>query len=418
MIQTPSKHIYPITTVILGMTSLFLPALWVFGLPLSAWGEPARLYSLLAMGVVSLSTLYSIGRFSLFLSYLGVRHILFTFLFYDTIVLGIIGIFHLAYSIYYLSYASFLLLLSLFILAYLKNHPKKVGIGYIPIGDEETFAHLPKFNGIKWYPLTDPASFDTHKMEVVMADFNADLKDEWLQFLADCALKHIPVYNSNHLLALLTGRLKITHLYENNLGTLLPSKQYATVKRILDTTLILLTLPFTLPVMLITALFIFLESPGNVFFLQTRIGQGGKPFTMYKFRSMCTTSEIKGPQMTAENDARITRVGKFIRKTRLDELPQLLNVLRGEMSLIGPRPEQPSFVASFKKVIPFYDYRHIIRPGVSGWSHVCQGYCADTESIRERLEYDFYYIKNYSFSLDLLILFKTLKTMATGFGAR
>ncbi len=161
-----------------------------------------------------------------------------------------------------------------------------------------------------------------------------------------------------------------------------------------------------------------LESRGGVFFLQERVGQGGVPFTMYKFRSMCQDSEKDGSQFAQANDMRVTRVGKFIRKTRIDELPQFYNVLKGEMSLIGPRPEQKKFVDEFNKQIPFYNYRHIVKPGISGWAQVVHGYAANAEDTRIKLEHDFYYIKNFSFSMDLLILFKTIQTMLTGFGAR
>ena len=122
--------------------------------------------------------------------------------------------------------------------------------------------------------------------------------------------------------------------------------------------------------------------------------------------------------MAQLGDSRVTRIGNIIRKTRIDELPQFWNILKGDMSLIGPRPEQKVFVDQFIQEIPFYDYRHIVRPGISGWAQVTHGYAADTEQTQIKIEHDFYYIKHFSFSLDVLILFKTLKTMLTGFGAR
>ncbi|WP_063226678.1 sugar transferase, partial [Psychrobacter phenylpyruvicus] len=138
-------------------------------------------------------------------------------------------------------------------------------------------------------------------------------------------------------------------------------------------------------------------------------------FQVYKFRSMREKAE---EVLTTENDNRITRVGKFIRKTRIDELPQFINVIKGEMSLIGPRAEFLDFAVELEKEVPFFNYRHIVKPGISGWAQVNQGYATGPEETKIKIEYDFYYIKHISFSLDLLIFFKTIHTMLTGFGAR
>ena len=169
---------------------------------------------------------------------------------------------------------------------------------------------------------------------------------------------------------------------------------------------------------MLTAIAIRLESPGKVIFVQERVGQGGRLFKIYKFRSMRFDAEKHGAQLAQQNDARITRVGKFIRKTRIDELPQFINVLKGDMSLIGPRPEQLGFVKEFEKTIPFYNYRHIVKPGISGWAQVTQGYASNEDETALKVQYDFYYIKHISFALDVLIVLKTIQTMLTGFGAR
>ncbi len=168
--------------------------------------------------------------------------------------------------------------------------------------------------------------------------------------------------------------------------------------------------------MIITSLLIVIESRGRVFFLQERVGQEGKLFTMYKFRSMYSGTATD--KTTGDEDERITKVGKFIRKTRIDELPQFLNVLKGEMSLIGPRAEFYEFAEEYETKIPFYNYRHIVKPGISGWAQVVQGYVTGADETKIKLEYDFYYIKNFSFSMDLLIFFKTIETIFTGFGAK
>ena len=133
---------------------------------------------------------------------------------------------------------------------------------------------------------------------------------------------------------------------------------------------------------------------------------------------MCKDSEKNGAQFASAGDMRVTRIGKFIRKTRIDELPQFFNVLKGDMSLIGPRPEQKVFVDKFEEQIPFYSYRHIVKPGISGWAQVVHGYAAGIDDTQVKIEHDFYYIKHFSLWLDILIMFKTLKTMITGFGAR
>ena len=170
--------------------------------------------------------------------------------------------------------------------------------------------------------------------------------------------------------------------------------------------------------MLITGIVIKLESDGPMFFIQERVGQGNKDFKVYKLRSMCKDSEKDGAQFAQADDMRITRVGHFIRKTRLDEIPQFINVLKGDMSLIGPRPEQRAFVNQFEEEIPFYSYRHVVKPGITGWAQVVHGYAADADDTRVKIEHDFYYIKHFSLWLDILIVVKTIRTILTGFGAR
>ena len=196
------------------------------------------------------------------------------------------------------------------------------------------------------------------------------------------------------------------------------SYKYLTTKRFMDLTAIALVLPLALLIALITAIAIKLESPGKVFFWQKRVGMNGKVFNMLKFRSMTSDSEAKGSQFAQSNDMRVTRVGKFIRKFRVDEIPQLWNVLRGEMSIIGPRPEQESFVEEFNKSIPNYSLRHTVMPGITGLAQTEQGYVADAEATITKLEYDLYYIKNMSLWTDAQITLKTIYTILTGFGAR
>ncbi len=254
------------------------------------------------------------------------------------------------------------------------------------------------------------------RYDAVVADFEClDQKTE--RFLTRCALNRVAVYDAKPVYESFSGRVKINRMSENNIGSLLPTPMYERVKLLMDWVIVLLTLPIVIPVCLVTAVLIRLESPGPIIYCQTRVGQGNRPFTIYKFRSMRFDREAP-QQFAGENDPRITKFGKIIRKLRIDELPQFLNVIKGEMSLIGPRPEQPAFVEEFDHRIPFYSYRHVVKPGITGWAQVRHGYAADADATQVKIEHDFYYIKNCSLYLDLMVVFLTVKTMLTGFGAR
>ena len=189
-------------------------------------------------------------------------------------------------------------------------------------------------------------------------------------------------------------------------------------KRSIDLLFSLSLLIVTLPILIMAILLIRLESRGNAIFTQQRVGRGSVPFTLYKLRSMASNADISGAQFASHNDTRITKLGAILRRTRIDELPQLYNVMKGDMSLIGPRPEQVTFAAEFSQSIPNYDLRHIVKPGITGWAQVTQGYAAGEEETVEKLKYDLFYIKHLSVQLDLLVIFKTIKTVFTGFGSR
>ncbi|MGB8508832.1 MAG: TIGR03013 family XrtA/PEP-CTERM system glycosyltransferase [Pyrinomonadaceae bacterium] len=173
----------------------------------------------------------------------------------------------------------------------------------------------------------------------------------------------------------------------------------------------------SLPIALLTVLLIKLESPGPVFYRQERVGKSGRPFTVNKFRSMRVDAERNGPVWASKDgDARVTRVGRVIRKIRVDEIPQFWNILKGEMNFVGPRPERPHFVRQLAEEIPFYDQRHLIPPGLTGWAQIKYPYGASIEDARQKLQYDLYYIKNQSLVLDVVILFETVKTILFGRG--
>lgn len=190
------------------------------------------------------------------------------------------------------------------------------------------------------------------------------------------------------------------------------------MKRVFDIVVSAVLLLLTMPVSALTAALIRLESPGAILYRQERVGLNGRPFLITKFRSMRVDAEKEGPQWAQAKDSRVTRVGAFIRRTRIDEIPQVLNVLKGEMSFIGPRPERPVFVDGLRSAIAYYDERHRMKPGITGWAQVNYPYGASVEDARRKLGYDLYYIKNGSLFLDLIILCQTVRVILWGEGVR
>ena len=191
------------------------------------------------------------------------------------------------------------------------------------------------------------------------------------------------------------------------------------LKRAFDIVASLVLLAFSMPALALAALAVRLESRGPVFYRQERVGLNGRPFMLLKFRSMRTDAERDGvPRWAAVNDSRVTRVGAFIRKTRIDELPQIFNVLKGEMSFIGPRPERPFFVEELRQAIPYYFERHRVKPGISGWAQLNYPYGASIEDAKEKFQYDLYYIKNYSLFLDFIVLVQTARVILWPQGVR
>ena len=254
----------------------------------------------------------------------------------------------------------------------------------------------------------------------LIADLHADLEPAWERLIAEAAIAGRPVYHYRQVWETETGRVQINHLSENSFGALVPGLIYQKLKRTVDLLASMLALPIVLPLMVIAALLIKLDSPGRVFFLQRRMGFRGKVFNVVKFRTMTEShdGEDRGKSVTLTDDERITRVGRFLRRARLDELPQIINIIRGEMSWIGPRPEAVSLSVWYEAEIPFYRYRHIVRPGITGWAQVNQGHVASLNEVDDKLQYDFYYIKHLSYWLDIVIALRTLRVMLSGFGAK
>ena len=196
------------------------------------------------------------------------------------------------------------------------------------------------------------------------------------------------------------------------------STTFILVRRVLSVAISLIGLILSLPLMPFIILAIYCDSPGPVFYKQTRVGKAGRPFNVVKFRTMRLDAEAGGPKWAGSNDPRVTRIGKFLRSSRLDEIPQLWCVLKGDMAFVGPRPERPEFIEMLSKEIPYYGVRHMVRPGLTGWAQVRYRYGSTVEDAREKLQYDLFYIKNASLGLDLLIIFQTVKTVLLRRGAQ
>jgi sugar transferase (PEP-CTERM system associated) len=243
-----------------------------------------------------------------------------------------------------------------------------------------------------------------------------------LRQLLDCKLSGMKVYDLNSHFEKTLGQIRVDYLNASWLifGDGFNQGAMRTfVKRVFDIVSSSILFIAAAPIMLLTALAIKLESAGPVFYRQERVGLNGRPFQVIKFRSMRTDAEKDGkPRWASANDDRVTRVGHIIRRLRIDELPQVLNVLRGDMSLVGPRPERPFFVEQLTQKIPFYAVRHSVKPGVTGWAQVRYAYGATVEDSQEKLQFDLYYVKNHTLFLDLVVLMETVGVVLTGKGAR
>jgi sugar transferase (PEP-CTERM system associated) len=231
----------------------------------------------------------------------------------------------------------------------------------------------------------------------------------------------VVIEEAGALLERLTGKLYLDGLRPSDFiygegFRVKPSQQIS--RRFVSTLAAATGLILFLPFFPLVALAVRLSSAGPIFFRQTRVGMGGRNFTVFKFRTMRTDAEATGAKWASKDDPRATRVGRLMRKTRIDEIPQLWNVLRGDMGFVGPRPERPEFVPWLSENIPYFDLRHLIRPGLTGWAQVRYGYGSTLEEAREKLEYDLYYIKHMTLGLDLLIMFETIKTILRRRGAQ
>ena len=240
--------------------------------------------------------------------------------------------------------------------------------------------------------------------------------------LLKCKVKGMDIIDGESFYERITGKLLVEKINPSWLifaDGFVKSKVSRAVKRLVGLLLSTLMLVLLSPLLLLVAIAIKLDSPGAALFSQERVGEYGKTYTLHKFRSMRADAEKEcGPVWASEEDPRVTRMGKIIRKLRIDELPQLWNVFKGDMSFVGPRPERPVFVEKLKKIIPYYNERFSVKPGVTGWAQIKYPYGASEEDALQKLKYDLYYIKNMSLVMDLIVIFHTAKIVLLGRGAR
>jgi sugar transferase (PEP-CTERM system associated) len=239
--------------------------------------------------------------------------------------------------------------------------------------------------------------------------------------LLDLRMRGVKIEEATSWLEKINGKIEVENLNPSWLvfgQGFRRSTPFILVRRMLSIGISLVGLVLALPLLPVIMLAICLDSKGPVFYTQTRVGKGGNHFKVVKFRTMRLDAEAGGPKWAGDNDPRITRVGKFLRSSRLDEIPQLWCVLKGDMAFVGPRPERPEFIEMLSKEIPYYGVRHMVRPGLTGWAQVRYKYGSTIEDAREKLQYDLFYIKNASLGLDLLIIFQTIKTVLLRRGAQ
>ena len=310
---------------------------------------------------------------------------------------------------------------------YLNGHSRSPykAVGFVPLPHERRSPQIGAYKILPGKILETPMGLvnEARRLkaeEIVVA--SKDRGEQPLQALMECKLAGVVVTEFPSFWERQTGQLDLDALTPSWLifsaGFRMSWMRDAS-KRVFDIFVAMLILILTLPITALAIVVIKLDSPGPVFYRQERVGSGGRPFNVLKFRSMRTDAEKDGVARWAQsNDSRVTRVGKFIRRTRIDEIPQILNVLRGEMSFVGPRPERPVFVQSLAEKIPYYDVRHRVKPGITGWAQINYPYGASDEDARNKLAFDLYYVKNWNLFLDAVILFQTARVVLWQEGAR
>lgn len=292
-------------------------------------------------------------------------------------------------------------------------------VGFVPLSDRES--KIGNMHNI-WGNMSLPELAREQGVEEIVIAIDERRGGMPVNALLACKLAGMTVTDYSTFWERESGKVDLDALHPSWLifsDGFVGGRLQANFKRIFDIVASIMLLFFTLPLILMTMVAIRLESRGPVFYRQERVGMNGAPFMLLKFRSMRTDAEGDGqPKWATVNDSRITRVGSFIRKTRIDEIPQIMNVLKGEMSFIGPRPERPFFVEELRQVIPYYFERHRVKPGISGWAQLNFPYGASVEDAKEKFQFDLYYIKNYSLFLDLIVLIQTARVILWPKGVR
>ncbi|WP_288016163.1 sugar transferase [Blastomonas sp.] len=341
------------------------------------------------------------------------------FMFSYAVVIAAIVTLRVPYSVVFLSISFTTTIIIEVMFAVMRHRLSKSDVYLVPGG---RVGQVLAISDITPVVMTTPALPESARA-ILVADLHYDLDAERERTIAEATLRGIPVYHYKQVLESLTGQVNIEHMSEYLFGSLLPDLTYARAKRVGDVLISLALLPILALPLLIVAVLIRLDSPGPALFLQTRMGYAKKPFKVIKFRTMRVPDPSKPVDatdmaMTKHGDSRITKLGSFLRRTRIDELPQIFNVIKGDMSWIGPRPEAIVLSEWYEGELPFYSYRHIVRPGITGWAQINQGHVTDINDITMKLHYDFYYIKNFSYWLDLTITARTVWVILTGFGSK
>lgn len=378
--------------------------------------QPAIANSLVGVTVCACSSLIVLRRLRFFPGIAVAKSILPVFTISFGVLIAVIASSRVEYSNKLILSCFCAVLVARFAITAIRSRTKGIIYYLVPGGHVELVREL---RSAPVFLLQSPSLAGLPDCAIVV-DLQANLEPEWERFIAEAAISGRPVYHYKQVWEAETGRVQIEHLSENGLGALVPSFSYQKIKRGIDFLFSVVAIPMLLPIIFLCAIAIKWDSQGSVFYRQRRIGFRGKEFFVLKLRTMKDHEMVDGwdGSITQESDGRITRVGAFLRRTRLDETPQIINILRGEMSWIGPRPEAISLSQWYEAKLPFYRYRHIVRPGISGWAQVNQGHVAAMDEVNEKLQYDFYYIKNLSYWLDIVVALRTVKVILTGFGAR